>query len=419
MTSTSAVTRFATGAYVLLFFTLLFAPLIIMSLTAFNSSSFPRVFPWDCLTFEWFARLASDGRVKTGLYFSLVIGAFVVTLSLLLGLAGALLLTQMFPRGRTTYYTVVTSPILMPGIVIGIATVLFWDKVARFFGFEYGTFLYNGIFLTVLGQSSFIASYCMLVFVARLQRFDQAQMEAALDLGATHVQAFRKILLPFLKPAIFSAAVIAFLASFENYNTSVFTLGAYSTFTVVIAQKVRLGLDPSISALAVLIITLTLFLALMSEAWSRHEQRNPGRATLLGKGGFAGFFINNPAAVLTVIAAAGIATVVVYAITHNPAECKAEVLRKRLEIQQRYSPPTPAPAAPSAAPAQPAAPAAPAPGQPQTPAPFGGVFQPHNLQKAPSPAPAPATPAPAQPAAPAPFGGVFNPGNLQAPAPAP
>jgi len=147
----------------------------------------------------------------------------------------------------------------------------------------------------------------------------------------------------------------------------------------------------------------------VNEAWSTYEQRNPGRATLLGKGGITGFFVNNPSAVLTVIAFAGITSMIAYALSHDPAECKAEVQRKRLEIQQRYSPPTPAPAQPAA----PVAPAPAAPAQPATPAPFGGVFNPGNLAN--PPAPAPAAPAPAQPAAP--FGGVFNPGNLQPVAP--
>ena len=337
--------------------------------------------------------LANDTRVIQGLQFTAVIGVFVVILSLLLGLAGALLLTQIFPRARAAYYTIVTSPILMPGIVIGIATVLFWDRVARLLGASRDSIFYHGVFLTVLGQSSFIASYCMLVFIARLQRFDEGQIEAALDLGATHVQAFRRVLLPFLRPAIFSAAVVAFLASFENYNTSVFTLGHYSTFTVVIAQKVRFGLDPSISALAVIIISASLFLALLNDAYSTHAERHPGNPLRsLFRGGISGFFAGNPAAFLAILVLAGAIGTVVYATRYDPAQCKAEVLRKKLEIQERYARPT--------SPQRPATPA-PAPGSQAPPTPprqdgFGGLFSPQNLQTAPEATPPPApTPAPA------------------------
>jgi spermidine/putrescine transport system permease protein len=248
----------------------------------------------------------------------------------------------------------------------------------------------------------------MLVFIARLQRFDEGQVEAALDLGATHVQAFRKVLLPFLRPAIFSAAVVAFLASFENYNTSVFTLGHFSTFTVVIAQKVRLGLDPSISALAVIIIAASLFLALLNEAYSTHANRHPGNPLRsLLKGGVSGFFAGNPAAVLAVLVLAGAVAIVIYAVRHDPTQCKAEVLRKKLEIQERYA----RPRAPQGR-APPAAATGAGTQAPPRESPFGGVFNPHNLQTAPAPSPAP----PRQ----EPFGGVFNPQNLQtAPAPTP
>ncbi|NBP95234.1 MAG: ABC transporter permease subunit, partial [Gammaproteobacteria bacterium] len=127
--------------------------------------------------------------------------------------------------------------------------------------------------MTIIGQSTFIAAYSMLVFLARLQRFDPALEEAALDLGATQAQVFRKILLPFLKPAIGSAAVLAFLASFENYNTTVFTIVSESTLTTVLASKVRYGINPSISSLAVIIIGLTLLGAIAHEYFKRKESR--------------------------------------------------------------------------------------------------------------------------------------------------
>ena len=91
--------------------------------------------------------------------------------------------------------------------------------------------------LAIFGQSSFIAAYCLLIIMARLQRFDRAQEEAALDLGASYPQVFWHILLPFLKPALFSAAVIAFLSSFENYNTTTFAILADKTLVTVLAGR--------------------------------------------------------------------------------------------------------------------------------------------------------------------------------------
>jgi spermidine/putrescine transport system permease protein len=399
--------RVFVGAYIVVFFAYLFGPLIIMSITAFNSSPFPRAAPWECFTFEWFAKAAADERLKMGLRNAAIIGAGVVSLSVTLGLAGALFLTQVWPRARGTYYTVVISPILVPGVVLGISTLLFWDRVAKTMGASTDSLFYNGIFLTILGQSCFISSYCMLVFIARLQRFDTGLMDAALDLGATNAQAFRKILLPFLKPAVASAAVLAFLASFENYNTTVFTISHYNTFTTEVAQKARLGIDPSISSLAVVIIVLSLVGVLAHEAWSRYAARR----AKTGARGPGAVFRGNPAAWMSaLIVVAGLATMW-GAQHHSAAACKAEVLEKKLdaqralrekalqrqlERQQRQAPEAVAPAAPSA--------------QPLGQGRFGDVFNPDSLQVAPQTAPAapPAT-SPGRGS----FGDAFSPDALR------
>ena len=272
MTS-AGVMRIAVGLYILLFFAYLFGPLVVMSVTAFNSSEFPSISPWNCVTGEWFDVLVKDKHLMGGLRSSLFVGIGVVLLAVPIGLAASLLITQLQKRARSIAYTVTISPILVPGVVLGISTLVFWERIDRaVLGVEDG-FFYGGYFMTIVGQSTFIAAYAMLVFLARLQRFDPGLEEAALDLGATQVQVFRKILLPFLKPAIASAAVLAFLASFENYNTTVFTIVSESTLTTVLASKVRYGINPSISALAVIIILLTLLGAVVHEYLKRKEEK--------------------------------------------------------------------------------------------------------------------------------------------------
>ena len=335
MTSDRLGRAFAT-LFVLLFFLYLFGPLIVMSVTAFNSSAFPRVAPWECFTVEWFAALADDRRLLTGLRNSVLIGVGVVLLAVPLGLAGALLLTQVRERVRPWYYTLVVSPILVPGVVLGISTLLFWDRVARMFGLSRDSIFYDGFFLTIVGQSTFIAAYTMLIFISRLQRFEAVQEEAALDLGATHWQSFRKILLPFLRPAIGSASVLAFLASFENYNTTVFTAISTNTLTKELASKVRYGIDPSISALAVAIIVLTLVGAAVHEVLRRRElarerhglalAANPERAPL----GQKPWFLDTALILIVLVVIAGAGTMFL-AGTYGVEECKAQVLETKRE----------------------------------------------------------------------------------------
>jgi spermidine/putrescine transport system permease protein len=257
--------------YILLFFLYLFGPLIIMSASAFNTSSYPTITPWEGFTVHWFADLADNDKIINGLVNSLWIGAGVCALSVPIALAAAIMLMQVHERVRPLYYTVVVSPVLVPGVILGISTVIFWERFGGWVGLDYET-TNDPFFLTIIGQSTFISAYCMLVFMARLQRFDRTQEEAALDLGATHVQVFWKVLIPFLRPAILSSIVLAFLTSFENYNTTVFTMVSQGTLVTELAGLARFGVNPEISALAVVIMALTLAGAVVYEIKKRREE---------------------------------------------------------------------------------------------------------------------------------------------------
>ena len=334
------LTRVFTLLFVLVFFAYLFGPLIVMGMSAFNTSEFPRVSPWDCFTVEWFDVLTKDTDLMKGLQNSIIIAIGVVIVAIPLGLAGALMLTQVSSRLRPWYYTIVISPILIPGVVLGISTLVFWDRMGRMFNAGYESFFYDGIFLTIVGQSTFVAAYAMLIFISRLQRFDSVQEEAALDLGATHVQTFRKILLPFLKPAIGSACVLGFLASFENYNTTIFTIVSKSTLTTVLASKVRYGINPSISALAVIIIALTLIGAIYFEILKRREEKYERDIDKLVKAGSTdraskASLLTNPAMLIaTVIFIAGLGTVY-FAGTVGVDECKAMIQEQKGQETRR------------------------------------------------------------------------------------
>ncbi|MFD1378539.1 ABC transporter permease [Fodinicurvata halophila] len=165
---------------------------------------------------------------------------------------------------------------LTPGVIIGISTLIFWQTRG----------VSGGVFLMILAQSTFIAAYVMLMVLARLQRFERAQEEAALDLGATHWQAFRRVTLPFLMPAILAGCLIAFLQSFENYNTTVFVRGFDTTLTVYIASKVRTGVTPAVNALGLILVCTTIVAAVFYELARRREEARANarrRAALLAE----------------------------------------------------------------------------------------------------------------------------------------
>lgn len=261
--SSQKIFSFFTNLYVLFFLGYMLLPLGIMAAAAFNENSIPSISPWNGTTMVWFSTLINDKILWKAILNSFIIGAGVICLAIPIGLAGALFLMQLRSKARTLLYAVMVSPILTPGVIVGISTLVFWNN----FGVS------GGLFLSVIGQTTFVASFCMLLFMARLQRFDMTLEEAALDLGATQHQVFFRILLPFLRPTMFTAIGIAFLQSFENYNTTLFVIGAENTMTIRIAGMVRLGLTPEVNALAVVFIFITLLAAVSFEVKRRGENR--------------------------------------------------------------------------------------------------------------------------------------------------
>ncbi|WP_243644950.1 ABC transporter permease [Rhodovulum euryhalinum] len=253
--------------YMGLFFAYMFLPLMIMVLAGFNAYSPPSVTVWRGFTLNWFVELWHDDRMWSGLRNSFVIAGAVIALALPMGLAGALLLGRLGNRAGGLMYAVMVSPLLTPGIILGISTVIFWRN------FEVA----GGLFTAILAQTTFIASYAMLMFMARLQRQDATLEEAALDLGATPLQAFRRITLPFLRPTILTAAVIAFLQSFENYNTTMFAIGGQHTLVTEIGSRMRFGLSPVVNAIGILFILATIAFAVAWGILKERERRGAQR----------------------------------------------------------------------------------------------------------------------------------------------
>jgi spermidine/putrescine transport system permease protein len=233
----------------------------VMAGAAFNDSKLPTVIPWKGLTDRWFIDLWNDNRIWWALGNTVMVAIAVVVIAVPIGTAGAILINSISGRVRSILYALMVAPILIPGVVIGISTLLFWNQ------FSVG----SGLHLSVLGQVSYIASFVMLLVLARLQSFDAGLEEAALDLGATHAQVMRRILLPHLYPALGAGAAISFFQSIENFNVTLFTRGGKDTLTVYVFSKVRSGITPTINALALIMILITLAAAIWYELNRRRK----------------------------------------------------------------------------------------------------------------------------------------------------
>lgn len=261
--------RAGTWLYAALFFAFLFLPLLVVAVFAFNDAPYPAP-PWRGFTLDWFGAggsgprtgLFGDGPLLASLWTSVVVALWVTLLSVLVGTSNAFLLERTSFRGQAALSMLMLAPLVIPGVILGISILAFASRLAQFADDTWGLeldFLRPGLPLVVLGQFCYIVSIATLTISARLRRFDRSLEEAALNLGASPAAVFRTITLPYLRPSLHGAAAIAFLMSFENFNTTLMLVGSDPPLTVMMYGRMREGATPVLNA-------VSLFLMLASGA---------------------------------------------------------------------------------------------------------------------------------------------------------
>lgn len=257
--------------YACIFFTFLMAPLIVVAVFAFNDSMFPSL-PWHGFTWDWFI---SDVEPKLGLFndhqlyksigTSFVVASFTTVLAVSLAVNNAFLFERKTFRGKSILYMLMLLPLVIPGVILGVSILIMSSTIANYFDEVWAIdieLLRPGLALVVIGQFAFITTICTLIVAARLRNFDLSLEEAALNLGATKLQAIRTITIPYLLPAIIGAAVISFLMSFENFNTTLMLVGSDSPLTITLYDRLREGATPVINAVSLLLMLVSIVLAL-------------------------------------------------------------------------------------------------------------------------------------------------------------
>lgn len=268
------ITRSIYYTYVFLFLAYLLTPLLVTGILAFNNNSSVS-FPWQGFTLKWFFSrtpgaegVFGEKRMVEAIIMSLKIALSVTVLSTLLGISNAFLFEREKFVGKNFLYLLMLIPLVIPGVVLGISILSFTHRISLIFDAAFGKgagkFLRPGYWLVVLGQLSFITTLATLVITARLKRFDKALEEAAMDLGASRVGAVILVTFRFLAPAIFSAAVISFIYSFNNFNTTYFLIGTKPTLPVLLYSRLRFGITPQINAVSVLLMIITGILGMSS-----------------------------------------------------------------------------------------------------------------------------------------------------------
>ncbi|OWU79118.1 ABC transporter permease [Phaeobacter sp. 22II1-1F12B] len=273
---------FVYRAYVVIFFIYLVAPLLAAGVFAFNDSMFPSL-PWQGFTLDWFFNdtepklgMFHDDRLLRGLGNSLYIGVIVSALAVIAGTCNAFLFVRKEFPFKNALYVLMVVPLVIPGVILGIAILVFASMIANGIDnvFDFNpTWLRPGIPLIVLGQFSFLTTITSLVIAARLQKFDESLEEAALNLGASRGRVLATVTLPYLVPALFSAFVVAFLVSFENFNTTLMLVGSDAPLTITMYDRmVKVGSTPVLNAVSVFLMIGSGLLALLSVVVQRNKE---------------------------------------------------------------------------------------------------------------------------------------------------
>jgi spermidine/putrescine transport system permease protein len=265
-------------AYVVLFFTYLALPLTVVAVFAFNDSQFPSL-PWEGFTWDWFfgaeqpkIGVFHERPILRAIGTSALVGFCVSVLSVAVGTTNAFLFHRYEFRGRGLLYVLMLTPLVIPGIVLGISILVFSSTVANaaWDAMEWDIMaLRPGLVLVILGQFSFITTIATLVIAARLQKFDRTLEEAALNLGADRLTAVRTITIPYLTPALIGAFVVAFLMSFENFNTTLMLVGSDAPLTIAMFDRLKEGSTPLLNAVSLLLMVGSSLLALVMIAFQR------------------------------------------------------------------------------------------------------------------------------------------------------
>ena len=263
-----ALNRWFGRGWLSLGYVFLYMPIVALVIYSFNDSPVPNL--WRGFTLKWYTSLPADNEMLGGLWLSLKIAFFTACASVVLGTLAAFALVK-YKRfgGRTLFSGMVTAPLVMPEVIVGLSLLLMLVSLQRALGFPE-----RGVLTIWLGHLLLGMAYATVVVQARLQDLNPQLEEAAMDLGAKPWQVFYLVTLPMIVQALLSAWLLTFTLSLDDVVLSAFLSGpGATTMPLVIFSRARLGLNPSVNAVATLIVlVVSIGVVAASYLIARHER---------------------------------------------------------------------------------------------------------------------------------------------------
>ena len=248
-------------------FVFLYAPILSLIVFSFNESRLVTV--WGGFSTRWYGELFRDPQILGAAWISLKVGVLSASIATIIGTLAAFVLTRFGKfRGKLLMTGMVTAPLVMPEVLIGLSLLLLFVSLDQLIGWPSE----RGMVTVVIAHATFCSAYVAVIAQSRLRDMDDSLEEAARDLGAGPVRVFFDITLPVIAPALVSGWLLAFTLSLDDLVIASFVSGpGASTLPMVIFSKVRLGVSPDVNALATIII-LIVAAAVSLAGWLLYRQ---------------------------------------------------------------------------------------------------------------------------------------------------
>jgi spermidine/putrescine transport system permease protein len=250
--------------YAALIFTFLYLPILVLIVYSFNGQGVGGFPPRD-LTLNWYRLLFQDDAIWLSVANSLTVALASVLIALALGIPAGLALDRAEFPGKGIFRRLVLLPLVLPGIITGLSLLMLFREVD----------LKLSLVTVILGHGTALISVATTEVFAGLQKFDRAQEEASLDLGATYWQTFWRVTLPNLKLSIIGAALLIFTLSMDEIAVSFFLIGRDNTLPLEIWGRLRRGITPEINAISTIIFVFSLLAIVL---WYRLRIRSESEA---------------------------------------------------------------------------------------------------------------------------------------------
>jgi spermidine/putrescine transport system permease protein len=248
-------------------FVFLYAPIVILVVFSFNDSR--RNIVWQGFTTEYYVRAAQNTALIEAFSNSLIIAFVSTVLSTIIGALLALGLWRFRFPGRAALNGAAALPIVIPEICMGVALLVFFNRV----GWPTGMPWPLNLAPIVIGHVAFSFPFVAVVVRARMAGFDRALEEASKDLGASEWQTFWHVTVPFMKPGLIAGGLLAMTLSLDDFVITFFTSGPGTlTFPVQVYSMVRFGATPEVNAASTVLIAVTVLLTIVAVRWQRPDK---------------------------------------------------------------------------------------------------------------------------------------------------